>query len=116
MKSRYMLGHYRQTQNFVQYPTCKDVNLLAQFGLVDIIFPDVDTASSLQVSIIDCNTNTLVYNSNNTPLLANAVVANQPYSIIFTPSVGGYVITSPTTPATLATSSSSSSSSSSGDA
>lgn len=98
MKLRYMLGHFRQTQNFVQYPACKDVNILAQFGLVDIIFPDVDTTTNLQVSVVDCNTNTLVYKEDCTPFLANEVVTNIRYSIVFNPFVGGYVITSPSCP------------------
>lgn len=62
------------------------------------IFPDVDTTTNLQVSVVDCNTNTLVYKEDCTPFLANEVVANIRYSIVFSPFVGGYVITSPSCP------------------
>lgn len=100
MKSRYFLGKSRLTKNFVQYPTCKDVNILAQFGYVSVVFPDVQKDSKLQVSILDCNTNTLLYNKDCTPVLAASIVANQPYSIKFCPYVGGYVLTAPSCPVT----------------
>lgn len=87
----YLLGNPMTTKNFVQYPACSDVNLLAQRGLVKIVFREAST-SELQVSIADCRTNTLVYKEDGTPLLGNQVKINTPSRIIFNAEVGGYVI------------------------
>ena len=87
----YILGNPRVTKNFVQYPTCSDVNVLAQRGLVRIVFREAST-STLQVSIADCRTNTLVYKEDGTPLLGNQVKINTPARIIFDAEVGGYII------------------------
>lgn len=97
-KYRYTLEQPRVGTNFVMYPTCKDVNILAQYGLVEVIFPAVST-SSLQVSILDCNTNTLVYQNNGKPLIGTDVPVNTPIYLCFDPQIGGYVTTNypPTT-------------------
>lgn len=91
-KYRYTLGQPRVGTNFVMYPTCKDVNILAQYGMVEVIFPAVST-SSLQVSILDCNTNTLVYQSDGKPLTGTNVPVNTPITLSFSSQVGGYVAT-----------------------
>lgn len=91
-KYRYTLGQPRVGTNFVMYPTCKDVNILAEYGLVEVIFPAIST-SSLQVSILDCNTNTLVYQSNGQPLIGTSVPVNTPIFLCFDAQVGGYIAT-----------------------
>lgn len=89
---RYKLGEPRVTTNFIEYPTCKDVNVLARYGLVEITFPSIVTDVRLQVSILDCNSNTLVYTEDGNPLISTEVVPNVPRKICFDPEIGGYVI------------------------
>lgn len=89
---RYALGYPIETKNFIEYPTCADVNTLAQYGLVDIIFTEILSTSELQASILDCRTNTLLYKEDGEPLLACELIANKPTTICFDPSVGGYIV------------------------
>lgn len=88
---RYILGKPILGKNFIEYPTCKDVNLLAQFGLVKVIFKE-KIKERLQISILDCNTNTLMYKQDGEPFLSSDIVIGKPYRIIFKSCVGGYVV------------------------
>lgn len=88
---KYTLGNPRVEKNFVQYPTTSDVGVLARYGLVKIVFPSV-TTSELQVSVIDCRSNTLIYKEDGTPLLGTEVKPNISSRICFCPRVGGYII------------------------
>lgn len=87
----YTLGKPIAYTNFVSYPTCRDVNVLAEHGMVKIVLPEILT-NRLQLSVLDCSTNTLLYKPNGSPVLYTDVVANRPYSIYFSPLLGGYVI------------------------
>lgn len=92
---KYVLGKPMIGRNFVQYPACKDVNILAQFGLVRVIFRDIVEDSKFQVSIFDCNTNTLIYKQDGEPFYPSDVIINKPYRLIFRPYLGGYMIYDP---------------------
>lgn len=94
MAERYVLGRPTTTTTFIQYPACKDVNILAQFGLVDVIFTEVPTVTSpLQICIRDCNTNTFLYKEDSSAFLSSDLTVNTPYNLIFKPSLGGYLAT-----------------------
>lgn len=97
-KIRYELNNPILYTHFVSYTTCGDVNLLAKYDLVEIVFPS-NTTSTLQISILDCRTNTLVYDINGRPVLGTQINPNQPYSIVFSPSFGGYILEGFTAPA-----------------
>lgn len=103
-KTRVALEYPIKYTNFVSYPThCKHLDILAYHSFAEIVFPSIITGTTLQISVLDCTTNTLVYDINGKPVLATMVEPNRPYSIYFCPVRGGYVLDGFTCPTTLST-------------
>lgn len=98
-KTRVNLEYPIKYTNFVSYPThCKHLNILAYHNFAEIVFPSIITGATLQISILECTTNTLVYDINGKPVLATQIEPNRPYSIFFSPDFGGYVLVGFTIP------------------
>lgn len=98
-KTRVILNYPHKYMNFVSYPThCKHLDILAYHSFAEIVFPSIITGTNLQISILDCTTNTLVYDVNGKPVLATMVEPHRPYSIYFCPVKGGYVLNGFTCP------------------
>lgn len=92
-KTRVTLEYPIKYTHFVSYPThCKHLGILAYHNLVEVVFPSILTGTTLPVSILECTTNTPVYDSTGAPVLPSAVEPNRPYAIYFCPIQGGYVI------------------------
>lgn len=104
-KTRVNLEHPIKYTNFISYPThCKHLNILAFHNFAEVVFPAIISDSKLQISILECTTNTLVYDINKKPVLATMVEIGRPYSIYFCPIAGGYILdgfTCPTVSETL---------------
>lgn len=100
-KTRITLEYPVKYTNFVSYGThCKHLDVLAYHDFAEIVFPSIITGTNLQISVLDCTTNTLVYDINRKPVLATMVEPNRPYSIYFCPIAGGYVLAGFTCPTT----------------
>ena len=98
-KTRVNLEYPIKYTNFVSYPThCKHLDILAYYNVAEVVFPSIITGTTLQISILDCTTNTLVYDINGKPVLATEVEPNRPYSVYFSPQYGGYVLEGFTVP------------------
>lgn len=92
-KTRVHLEYPINYLHFVSYPTfCRHLNILAYHGLAQIVFPSIITGATKQISILECTTNTLVYDENGAPVLATQVEPNRPYNIYFCENYGGYVL------------------------
>lgn len=81
--------------NFVSYPTtCRRLGLLATHDFAEVVFPaqaDVK-GKKLPVSILECTTNTPVFDSNGKPVYPTDIEPNRPYGVYFCPVAGGYVL------------------------
>lgn len=98
-KTRVNLEYPIKYVNFVSYPThCKHLDVLAYHDFAEIVFPSIITGTTLQISILDCTTNTLVYDIHGKPVLATMVEPNRPYPVYFSPEFGGYVLEGFTVP------------------
>lgn len=100
-KTRVELEYPIKYKNFVSYPTCcKHLDILTYHNFAEIVFPSIVTGTTLQISVLDYTTNTLVYDINGEPVLATMIEPHRPYDIYFSPNYGGYVLGGFTVPDT----------------
>lgn len=93
----YILGNPSERDYFIAYPACKDVNILAQFGLVNIVFPSILESESI-LTVLDCSSSSILFDNTGKPVKGENIVVNKPYHIIFDADFGGYRITNLTIP------------------
>ncbi|MGL5458152.1 MAG: hypothetical protein ACRDBY_00895 [Cetobacterium sp.] len=104
-KIKVTLEHPIAYTNFLSYPVCggKAINELACHRLAEVVFPSIVTTSTKQISVLGCDTNTLVFDVNGKPVLSSMLIANRPYPLHFCPILGGFVLTGFVCPTTVLT-------------